>query len=88
MLCALTLMGMIKAKILAKYAAGACYAGGLWRAAAAAKMNQLTVKLSELFFVQHFIALVGGARADFHQRQRSTKSRHSSDGLAETTELQ
>lgn len=29
MLCALTLMGMIKAKILAKYAAGACYAGGL-----------------------------------------------------------
>lgn len=73
-------------KILAKYATWACYAGGLGRAAA--KMNQLTVKLSELLFVQHFIALVDCARADFHQQQHSTNSRHSSGEAAATTELQ
>lgn len=57
----------------------------LWRAAA--KMNQLTVKLSELLFVQRFIALVGGARADFQQPQHRADSRHGTDGAAATPEL-
>lgn len=57
-----------------------------WRAAA--KMNQLTVKLRELFFVQRFIVMVGGARADFQQPQHSTKSRHGTDGAAAATDLQ
>lgn len=51
-------------------------------------MNQLTVKLRELFFVQRFIVMVGGARADFQQPQHSTKSRHGTDGAAAATDLQ
>lgn len=52
------------------------------------QMEQLTVELSELFLVQHFIALLGGAGADFHQRQDGTRSSHNSDGVSGTTELQ
>lgn len=68
---------------------GVSFAGGLEQGALAAKIYQLTVKVRDLLFVQHLIivVVVGDTRAAFQRQQRSTDSRHDSNGVGETEQL-